>query len=455
MPRRSVLLVDGEHSPSVVQSALDRLSSSGAEVVALVFLGGTEKADPECYPVALPLVHDTDPASALERALEAFSPDEVVDLSDDPVLTQRRREELVARAAARGVAYWGPGYSFAPPTRSKVTLLPTVAVVGTGKRTGKTAVCAEIARVLARMGVPPVVVTMGRGGPKEPVYIPPGGVPDDPTALVQLANDGLHAASDYIEDAFFTGLASVGAWRCGGGLLGEAGPNVVEDAVCLAQEKAQEAGARMILLEGSGTSIPPVEAHATVTVTPWPSTQAGSEGVDPFEGLGLYKLLVADAVVVTMCPPEAEPESLDEHASSLRSVNPAVTVVHTRFELEPSRPIRGKRVALATTAAPAALPDLEESLARRFGVEVVGASTNLSRREALRPELEELLPRAEVLLTELKAAGVDLAARLAIEAGVEVVFVENRPCPLEREPRFDYMVHRLAELAEERFEGSR
>ncbi len=451
MQRRGVLLVDGEHSPSVVQSALDRLSSSGTEVVALVFLGGTEKADPERYPVPLPLIYEADPASALERAIEEFGPDEIVDFSDDPVLTQRTREELVARAAARGVAYRGPGYRFEPPTRSKVAELPTVAVVGTGKRTGKTAVCAEIARVLARKGVPPVVVTMGRGGPKEPVYIPPGGIPDDPTTLVELANDGLHAASDYIEDAYFTGLASVGAWRCGGGFLGETGPNVVEDAVRLAQEKAHKAGARMLLLEGSGASIPPVQAHATVTVTPWPGMLAGNPCTDPFEGLGLYKLLVADAVVVTMCPPEAEHESLKEHASRLRSINPAVTVVHTRFELEPSRPIRDKRVALVTTADPAALPDLEESLVHRFGVQVVGVSANLSRRERLQRELEEVLPRAEVLLTELKAAGVDLAARLAIEAGVEVVFVENRPRPLEGELPFDYLVHRLAVLAEERF----
>ena len=57
---------------------------------------------------------------------------------------------------------------------------------------------------------------------------------------------------------------------------------------------------------------------------------------------------------------------------------------------------------------------------------VVGASPHLSRR----PELQEDLataPAFDILLVELKAAGVAVGARTAIEQGQEVVFVDNEP----------------------------
>ena len=69
-------------------------------------------------------------------------------------------------ALARGVPYVGPDFRLDPPERLAPPLgTPTLAVFGTGKRTGKTAVAGEVARVAARRGLAPVVVAMGRGGP--------------------------------------------------------------------------------------------------------------------------------------------------------------------------------------------------------------------------------------------------------------------------------------------------
>ncbi len=475
---RVVVLVDGEHSPSVVRSALDDIEQSGCEICALVFLGGSEKADPDHYPVEVELIKGESPADALSKAIFEHRPDEVIDLSDDPVVDQALREELVAIAASSGVSYSGPGYRFDPPRREKVAGLPTIAVVGTGKRTGKTAVCAALARCLAGSGARPIIVTMGRGGPKKPVFIPPGGIPTDPAALIELANDGLHAASDYIEDALFTGLPSIGAWRCGGGFLGDTGPNVVSEAVELAVEKSKELGCDIILLEGSGASIPPIDADATVTVTPWPKLVSGTDpgpgldhrdppgppkrtkavigadrGSGPFTGLGLYRLLIADAVVTTMCPADVESSELAAAGAELIGRKPNLRVVNTAFELTPTAAIDGKRVVLATTAREAFLPELKRRLAVDFGAKVVGVTTNLSRREVLREDLASMLEEADVLLTELKASAVDIAARQAIASGVEVMFVENRPRPVGGNISLEELALYLRGLAQKRFEA--
>lgn len=450
---RVILLVDGEHSPSVVESAVESLSESGTSVAALVFLGGTEKADPDHYPIDIPLISADRPEDALAHAVVEFAPDEVVDLSDHPVVTQRTRETLIAVAASLGVAYSGPGYRFSAPVRSRLATLPTIAIVGTGKRTGKTAVCAALARSLAESGEPPLIVTMGRGGPKQPVYIPPGRLPGDPVALVELADDGLHAASDYIEDALFTGLPSIGAWRCGGGLLGETGPNVVGEAVRLAGEKAIETRSRLLLLEGSGSAIPPVHADVTVTVTPWQRPLETAGDTSAFSGLGLYRLLVADAVVTTMCPPETDLEELDRLTSKICELRPGLPVVHTTFELAPAAPIRDRRVVLATTASEKVSSEFRRQLGTVLGATVVGVSTNLSRRDRLVEDLSPLLPEADVLLTELKAGAVDVAVRKAMASGVEVIFVENRPRPMGDDGALEALSHHLLELARKRFDA--
>ena len=51
-----------------------------------------------------------------------------------------------------------------------------LAVYGTGKRTGKTAIAGEVARRAARRGLAPIVIAMGRGGPPEPQVAEAGSV---------------------------------------------------------------------------------------------------------------------------------------------------------------------------------------------------------------------------------------------------------------------------------------
>ena len=170
--------------------------------------------------LGVPVVRGDGGQAALAEGLRRFRPDVVVDLSDEPVLDSRQRMGLAARALAAGAAYQGADFRFDPPLRPRVATKPSVAVIGTGKRTGKTALSASLARLLAERGTPPVVVAMGGGGPPEPELVDPATFDLTPVGLAALAASGRHAASDHLEDALMAGVVTVGTRRCGGGLAG-------------------------------------------------------------------------------------------------------------------------------------------------------------------------------------------------------------------------------------------
>lgn len=69
------------------------------------------------------------------------------------------------------------------------------------------------------------------------------------------------------------------------------------------------------------------------------------------------------------------------------------------------------------------VPYLEE----HYGCEITGFSSHLSNRPKLRNDLTEHLGDADVLLTEIKAAAVDVATRIAFKSGKETIFVDNIP----------------------------
>ena len=184
----------------------------------------------------------------------------MIDLADEPVLPASAKLRLAALALSLGLRYEAPGPRLEPPRYEPVPSTgPKLAVIGTGKRTGKTAVASHWATLLREAGEAPVIVCMGRGGPAEPR------VAEASTALADLlaiAAEGGHAASDYLEDAVLAGVRTVGCRRVGGGFAGApAESNVVAGAALAA---SLDPGA--IVFEGSGACIPPVEVDRTVCV---------------------------------------------------------------------------------------------------------------------------------------------------------------------------------------------
>jgi cyclic 2,3-diphosphoglycerate synthetase len=348
---KALAIVDGEHYPDVVRAALEELPY---EFVGVMLLGGTEKLRgvPD-YGVPL-----CDNAGSAEIA---------VDLSDEPVLDPQRRFALASRFLAEGIPYVGADFRFDPPTYHPFEL-PSLAVIGTGKRVGKTAVTGHVARLLAR-DRDVVVVSMGRGGPAEPEVIASPPSLDD---LVELSRSGRHAASDHLETAALVGVTTIGCRRAGGGLAGAPfASNVLEGA-----HIAAELNPDIVVFDGSGAAIPPIDVDARILVAH-----------DVESGLNPYRVLVSDLVL---------------------RVGEDFTL-----RLRPMDALEG-RVAVFTTG-PAPVDHLD--------AEIVHVSRNLAQRDELRRELERV--DADTYLVELKAAAIDVVAEHALSRGARLVLAEN------------------------------
>ena len=129
-------------------------------------------------------------------------------------------------------------------------------------------------------------------------------------------------------------------------------------------------------------------------------------------------------------------------------------LVATVFEPLPLGDVRGRDVFFTTTAPAPVAADQAERLAEAHGCRVVGWSARLADRAGLAEEMEAA-PRYDVLLTELKAAAVDVACDLALRRGAEVVFCDNRAIALEGEPDLRGELERTIGLAERRFDERR
>jgi cyclic 2,3-diphosphoglycerate synthetase len=232
---KACAIVDGEHYPDVVRAALRELPY---EFTCAMLVGGADKlrGEPD---YGVPLVDGV--------------PD--VDVAID--LTDERRPELVASFLAAGIPYVGADFRFDPPPLHPFEL-PSIAVIGTGKRVGKTAVATHIARLLAR-DRHVVCVAMGRGGPPEPELVVSPPTIDE---LVARSRAGQHAASDFLELAALAGVPSIGCRRAGGGVAGAPFVSNVLEGANLAASLEPD----VVVFDGSGAAIPPIATTARILV---------------------------------------------------------------------------------------------------------------------------------------------------------------------------------------------
>jgi cyclic 2,3-diphosphoglycerate synthetase len=353
-------LIDGEHYAPVVRDALAALPY---DFVGAIMVGGMEKLRDDAE-YGVPLV------SGFEGA------EIVVDLSDEPVLGPSERFRWVSRVLAAGLPYLGADFRFEPPQFASFEL-PSIAVIGTGKRVGKTAVTGHLARLLDR-DHDVVVVAMGRGGPPAPEIIetPPG-----IAELVTLARDGRHAASDHLETAALCGVTTIGCRRAGGGLAGAVFDSNVTEGARLAAAR----GPDVVIFDGSGAAIPPIAVdHRVLVVGP---------GQDADAYLNTYRRLISDLVVAVNCRVDG--------------------AIATTLRLRATERLEG-RVAVFTAGA---------TDVAHLEADVVHVSSNLADRAALRRELEAV--EADTYLVEIKAAAIDVVAEHALAAGKRVVAAAN------------------------------
>ena len=296
-----------------------RACASAIEPVGALFLGGEEKLRDGCSDAAaladaygLPVTGVAVPGAGggareaalgagLARALAATPVTVLVDLSDEPVLGYRERFRLISVALAWGARYVGADFEFSPQPLARLSSKPSLVVIGTGKRVGKTAV--------ERLHGPRAGAALRRSrggrdrghGPRRAARAAGGARPRG--ARLRRAPRGLAQRPA-------RGLRPFRGRRAGGGhddrlpaLRRWHGGRAFDSNVGEALAIAERLPARLIVLEGSGSVIPPVRAQGVLCVA------GAGQATEYIAGyLGTYRMLISDVIVLTMCePPFADP----------------------------------------------------------------------------------------------------------------------------------------------------
>jgi cyclic 2,3-diphosphoglycerate synthetase len=228
----------------------------------------------------------------------------------------------------------------------------------------------------------------------------------------------------------------------------------VEHGVALANELP----GKLLVLEGSGSAIPPVHADVTCLVMPANIDMEYLQGY-----FGPYRLLLSDVVMVTMCEkPFASPSQISSIIGHIRRAFRGegdesdlwgeIRVAATVLRPVSSVPLEGASVFVATTAPEGAAEKIKSYLEMQEKCSVVAISHSLSNRGKLDQELQAM-EGADVLLCEIKAAGVDVAIRRALAAGKPVSYLDNVPQSIDGTDLGELFAS-SAEMAAARFEGS-
>jgi len=138
----------------------------------------------------------------------------------------------------------------------------------------------------------------------------------------------------------------------------------------------------VLVLEGSGQAIPPVHADATICVVPADGIRAITEGLGP------YRVLLSDLVVITMVEAPFADSGAAEVEASVRGVAPGVRVARIGLRPFPLEPVSGRTVFYVTTAPASAIDSMARHLEREHGCTVVGTSPHLAQRPKLAEDLD-------------------------------------------------------------------
>ena len=429
---RMLCLVDGEHYLPVTKQAIDTLNNlEHIDIAAAVFIGGTEKLrddSEESYSeklgVPVQFAKDKDiPYDLIVDMIRRYDIETVMDLSDEPILDYPKRFKIACKVLNEGISYEGPDFKFEPTSQYEIMEKPSLTILGTGKRIGKTAVSGFVSRLIDKNGYEPCVIAMGRGGPEEPEIVHGEELEITAEFLLEQSEKGVHAASDHWEDALMSRILTIGCRRCGGGMAGEVFLTNMKKGAKL----ANEVDSKFAIFEGSGAAIPPIKTDKKIVLI-------GAN--QPIENLttyfGPYRVGLGNLVILTMCEePMANKDKIKAIEEFVCDVNPDATVISTVFRPKPLDDISNKKVLFATTAPEGVKDKLVDYLENNYGCEIIGTTSHLSNRPLLREDMEKYMDKVDVMLTELKAAAVDVATKDAIAAGLEVVYCDNIPVAID------------------------
>src|SRR5207244_6303473 len=123
-----------------------------------------------------------------------------------------------------------------------------------------------------------------------------------------------------------SGVGTVGGRRAGGGLAGAVTASNVLEGAALAAEREPD----IVVFDGSGAAIPPVDVDARILVS--------GTGHDPTAYLNAYRVLVSDLVVLVGGGNERAVRALKD-----------LPVVRAELRLRPVVPLSRRSVAVVTT----------------------------------------------------------------------------------------------------------
>ncbi len=453
---KMLCLVDGEHYLPVTQEAIDTLNKiEHIDIAGAVFIGGTEKlrdesADSYSEKLGIPVEFAKDkniPYDIIVDMIKKYDIDTVMDLSDEPILDYPKRFTIACKVLNEGVTYEGPDFKFEPHTQYEIMEKPSITILGTGKRIGKTAVSGFVSRLIDKKGYEPCVIAMGRGGPEEPEIVHGEELEISAEFLLEQSEKGVHAASDHWEDALMSRILTIGCRRCGGGMAGEVFLTNMKKGAKL----ANEVDSKFAIFEGSGAAIPPIKTNKKITLI------GANQPIDNLTTyFGPYRIGLGDLVILTMCEePMCDSEKISKIEEFISTINPNATVISTVFRPKPLADITNKKILFATTAPEDVKDKLVDYLEDNYNCEVVGTTPHLSNRPLLREDIKKYIDKADVMLTELKAAAVDVATKDAIKHGLEVVYCDNIPVEInDSYPDLGKSVIKLVDLAIDDFNKS-
>ena len=450
---KMLCLVDGEHYLPVTQESIDVLNNlEHVDIVAAVFIGGTEKLrddSEESYsevlgvPVQFAKTNDI-PYNLIVEMIQKYNIDTVMDLSDEPILDYPKRFQIACKVLSQGVSYQGPDFKFDPITQYEVMEKPSIKIIGTGKRIGKTAVSGFVSRLIDKQGYEPCVVAMGRGGPQEPEIVHGEEVEITPEFLLEQSQKGVHAASDHWEDALMSRILTIGCRRCGGGMAGEVFLTNMKKGAIL----ANQVDSKFAIFEGSGAAIPPIKTNKNIVLIG--ANQPLNNIINYF---GPYRISLGDLIILTMCEePMCNDEKRQYIENFIEQINPKAKVISTVFRPKPLGDNFGKKVLFATTAPESIEQELVSYLETNYNCEIVGTTPHLSNRSLLKKDIEKYIDKVDIMLTELKAAAVDVATKYSMEKGLDVVYCDNIPVPINyKYPDLSKSVLEIVDVAIEDF----
>ena len=110
----------------------------------------------------------------------------------------------------------------------------------------------------------------------------------------------------------------------------------------------------------------------------------------------------------------------------IAKINPNAKVIKTIFRPQPLSDIKGKKVLMVMTARREIEAKIRKYMEKEYSCHIIGMTFNLSNRKYLRKDLSKF-SGYDTIITELKAASVDVVTDFAFKNKKDIVYLNNTP----------------------------